>query len=99
MVETLGFNTKSRLQPGMQPHREETQMIQRIRRVRDGAFIEVQWTVEDRRALTSAYQYSRYYRKAGVEMPQEVCAEDVQVWKEFRNKRLKPQLEKTREIR
>jgi len=98
VVDTVGFNTKSWLQPGMQPHTEETHMIQRIRRLREGAFIEVQWKIEDRLALTSAYTYSRIYRKAGADMREEICSDDIEVWKEFRDKRLKPQQEKAREV-
>lgn len=99
VVDTVGFNTKSWLQPGMQPHTEETHMIQRIRTVKDGAFIEMQWKIEDRLALTSAYTYSRYYRKAGTEMREEICSDDIEVWKDFRDKRLKPQMEKAHEVR
>jgi hypothetical protein len=41
VVDTIGFNDKSWLQPGMEPHSEEAHLIQRIRQIGDGAFIEI----------------------------------------------------------
>ncbi len=97
VVDTTGFNDKSWLFPGREPHTEEAHMVQQIRRVGDGSLIEVNWRVEDRQALTSAYTYSRYYKKVGDEMGEEVCSDDLQIWKDFRNKRLLPALERSRE--
>jgi hypothetical protein len=99
VVDTIGFNDKSWLQPGMEPHSEEAHLIQRIRQVGDGAYIEITTVVEDRQALTSAYTYSRYYKKTGEFMAENVCAEDPQIWKDFRRKALQPHLERSREVR
>ena len=55
--------------------------------------------MEDRQTLTSAYTWSRYYRKVGEFMPEDVCNDDIQMWKDWRNKSLQPQLERAREIR
>ena len=65
VVDSIGFSGKSWVQSSMEPHTEETHMIERIRHITDeiGAFIEIVSTVEDRHALTSAYTYTRYYRK------------------------------------
>jgi hypothetical protein len=98
VVDTIGFNDKSWLQSTMEPHTEETHVIQRIRRVGNGAFIEVHYTVEDRKALTSAYAYSRYYKRIGDYMPEEVCNDDVQMFREFRDQALKAQLARARRI-
>jgi hypothetical protein len=98
VVDTIGFNDKSWLHSTMEPHTEETHVIQRIRRVRGGAFIEVHYTVEDRKALTSAYTYTRYYKRIGDHMPEDVCNDDVQIFREFRDQALKAQLERARRI-
>ena len=98
-VDTKGFNGESWLVSSMAPHTEEAHMTQRIRRVKDGAYIEILYTVEDRAALTSAYQYSRYYRKTANAMAENICAEDAATWKEFRNKALRPLVEKAKEVR
>lgn len=101
MIDTIGLNDKSWLENSMMPHTEETHVIKRIRRVEGskGAFIEFQWTVEDRQALTSAYTYTRYYSKTEPSMPEYICNEDLQEYKDRKNRALKPLLERSREVR
>ncbi len=92
-VDTVGFNDKSWLFGGMEPHTEEAHLMERARRVANGAFLELNITVEDRHALTSPYTYNRYYKKQpeSAEMPEDVCAEDPVTWKQYRNEALKKQ--------
>ncbi|HYR91998.1 MAG TPA: hypothetical protein VE422_48580 [Terriglobia bacterium] len=99
LVDTIGFNDKSWLQPTMEPHTEEARLIQRIRQVGNGDFIEIHYTVEDRKALTSAYSYSRYYKKVGESMRENVCNDDIQIWRDFKSEHLKPIIERSREVR
>ena len=105
LVDTVGFNDKSWLFGGMEPHTEEAHMIERMRQVKGpgGApvFLEINITVEDRQALTSAYRYNRYYKKQpdGAEMPEEVCNEDPVTWKHYRNEALKKQLDRSHEVK
>jgi hypothetical protein len=101
MVDTVGFNDKSWLFGGMEPHTEEAHLIERVRRVGNGAFMEINITVEDQHALTSAYTYNRYYKKqpATAEMPEDVCNEDPDTWKQFRNEALKKQLDRSRQVK
>jgi len=101
IVDTVGFNDKSWLFGGMQPHTEEAHMIERIRRPGNGAFMEIAITVEDREALTSAYTYNRYYKKQPdmAEMAEDVCNEDPVTWKQFRNEALKKQLDRSRQVK
>ncbi len=98
VVDTIGFNDKSWLHPTMEPHTEEARFVQRFRQVRGGEFIEAHYTVEDRHALTSAYTYSRYYKRVGDQMPEDVCNDDVQIFREFRDQALKAQLQRARRI-
>ena len=99
VVDTIGFNDKSWLSPFMEPHTEEAHLIQRIRRVRDGKFIEIVNTLEDRHALTSAITYSRYYKRIGESLEEDVCHQDPHIWREFRMQHLKPLLDRSREVR
>ena len=99
VVDTIGFNDKSWLQPTMEPHTEEARLVQRIRRVGNGSHLEVTYTVEDRKALTSAYSYSRYFRRVADEMPEDVCNDDIQMFRDFRNDALKAQFERAREVK
>jgi hypothetical protein len=99
VVDSIGFSDKSWLMSGMEPHTEETHMIQHIRSVADGAFIEVVAVVEDRHALTSAYTYTRYYKKQKDEITENICGDEIQIWKDFRNKALKPQYDRAHEVK
>jgi hypothetical protein len=46
VVDTIGFNSKSWLQPTMEPHTEEVHLMQRIRRVgKNNDLIEIKYTV------------------------------------------------------
>jgi hypothetical protein len=94
-VDTVGFNDKSWLFGGMQPHTEEAHLMERIRQVGNGAFMEINITVDDRLALSSPYTYNRYYKlqPASAEMPEDVCNEDPETWKQYRNEALKRQLD------
>jgi hypothetical protein len=83
----------------MVPHTEEAHLIQRFQQVGNGSFIEITFTVEDRHTLTSAYTYSRYYKKVREDMEEQVCNDDLQIWRDWRNKALKPQLDRAREVR
>jgi len=99
VVDTIGFNDKSWLQVAMEPHTEEAHMIQRIRQVGDGRLLEIQYAVEDRKALTSAYTYTRYYRKIGESLPENVCNQGLQEWREWRGKALQRLIERARIVR
>lgn len=100
-VDTIGFNDKSWLFGGMQPHTEEAHLIQRMRIVANGAFLQITNTIEDRHALTSPYTYSRYYKRqpSGTEMAESVCNEDPITWKQFRDEALKKQAERARQAK
>lgn len=98
VVHTVGFNDKSWLHSTMEPHTEETRAIQRIRQVRDGAFLEIHYLVEDRKALTAAYSYTRYFKKVGESMPETVCNDDLQIWRDYRSDALDRQLERARAV-
>ncbi len=101
VVDSIGFNDKSWLHPNMQPHTEETHMIERFHQVPSsgGSTLEMAVTVEDRQALTSAYTFTRYYRKSGDSMPENICNDDIEIWKDFRNRALKRQAERAKEVR
>lgn len=101
VVDTIGFNDKSWLSADMAPHTEETHLIERIRQIQHNGttYMEIVGTVEDRHALTSAYSYSRYYRKQNREMPVAICADEIQMWKDWRNAELEQIYRRAREVK
>jgi len=94
-IDTVGFNDKSWLFGGMEPHTEEAHLTERARMVANGSIMEINIKVEDRHALTSPYSYNRYYKRQleTAEMPEDVCNEDPETWKQFRDEALKRQLD------
>jgi hypothetical protein len=101
VVDTIGFNDKSWLSADMAPHTEETHLIERMRQIEHNGstYIEIVGKVEDRHALTSAYTYSRYYKKQTREMPVAICADEIQMWKDWRNAELKQINDGAREVK
>jgi len=101
VVDTVGFNDKSWLFGGMEPHTEEAHLIERMNLAGNRAFLHINITVEDRHALTSAYSYNRYYKKqpAGTEMVEDVCNEDPDTWKAYRDAALKKAMERSHVVK
>ena len=86
VVDTIGLNDKSWLMSGMQPHTEELHVVERIREVAPG-LLEFVTTVDDPKALTAPYTYSRYYRKTTGEWRAPSCNDDpeeMRLWNDFR---------------
>jgi hypothetical protein len=83
IVDTIGFNDKSWLMSDREPHSEALEVVERMRLVADGAYLEIQTTVEDPKALVTDYTFTRYYKKleVGVQTDESVCNEDIEVWK------------------
>ncbi|MES1256143.1 MAG: hypothetical protein ABUS56_11075 [Acidobacteriota bacterium] len=90
VVDTVGFNSKSWLTSSMQPHTEELHVVERYRMAAK-ELMELQITVEDRQALSSPYTYTRYFKRVGDEVPENVCNADEgeqELWSGFRQKAL-----------
>ena len=100
VADTIGFNDKSWLMSAMEPHTEETHMIERIRSVLGGKYIEIVTVVEDRHALTSAYTYTRYYKKQdSIEPPENICADDLSEWRAWHDAALKKQIDASKVVK
>ena len=83
IVDSICFNDKSWLMSDREPHSEALKVVERMRLVADGAYLEIQTTVEDPKALVTDYTFTRYYKKleVGVQTDESVCNEDIEVWK------------------
>jgi len=70
VIDTIGFNDKSWLSSDREPHTEELHVIERLRPVeyQNTTYIELRVFVDDRKALTSPYTYTRVIRKAPANM-------------------------------
>jgi hypothetical protein len=86
VVDTIGLNDKSWLMSGMEPHTEELHVVERIREAAPG-LLEFVTTVDDPKALTAPYTYSRYYRKTDGEWEESICngdPDEARLWNDFR---------------
>lgn len=101
IVDTVGFNDKSWLFGGMEPHTEEAHLIERMHLVGDGTILNINFTVEDRHALTTAYTYNRFYKRQpdGAEMAEFACNDDAETWHQFRNEALKKLIDKSHVVK
>ena len=85
IVDTIGFNDKSWLFSDREPHTEALHIVERIRLVANGQYLEIHTTVQDPNALTEPYQYSRYSKRVTTEIPENVCNEDTTAWRRLRD--------------
>jgi hypothetical protein len=81
VIDTVGLTDKSWLMDDREPHTDALEMIERMRMVLGGTYLEIQTTVEDPKALTSPYMYTRLFKKSNSEMRENVCNENTAPWK------------------
>lgn len=76
VVDTIGFNTRTWLNDAGAPHSEALHLIERIRPIAGGEFLEYKMTAEDPMALAKPYTYTRYYEKLNAEIADDVCRDE-----------------------
>lgn len=91
VIDTVGFNDKSWLMSGMQPHTEQLHVVERVRMAAPG-LIEIHSVVNDWQTLTSPYTFTLYFKRTGNEFVEHICGSDPgdqRMWSEWREKALK----------
>jgi hypothetical protein len=73
VVDTVDFNTRTWLNDQGAPHSEALHLVERIRPIRGGKFLEYKMTAEDPMALAKPYTYTRYFEKLNTEIADDVC--------------------------
>jgi hypothetical protein len=81
VVDTTGFNDKSWLSGDRVRHSEELHVVERMRLVANDTYLEDKWTVDDPKALKSAYSFTRYVKKqpADSKIEENLCYESPQM--------------------
>ena len=74
VIETIGFNTNTWLNDMGAQHSGQLRVVERIRPIEDGNYLEYAVTAEDPVVLQNSYTYTRYYEKIDGEMSEDVCA-------------------------
>lgn len=77
VVDTIGLNTKTRVDSYQTPHTEQLHVTERYRIVDNGEALEVTATVEDPGAFTTPWTALQHYRRnTDAPLAEEICAEN-----------------------
>jgi hypothetical protein len=73
VIDTVGFNDKTWLNDAGAPHSDALHLMERIRPVLEGKYLEYKVTAEDPKNLIRPATYTRYYEKLKTEIQENVC--------------------------
>ncbi len=73
VIDTAGFNDRTWLNERGAPHSEALHLVERIRPILRGAYLEYRVNAEDPQALVTPYAYTRYYERLKTEIVEDVC--------------------------
>ena len=76
VVDTIGFNDKTWLNEEGAQHSDALHLVERIRPVLGGQYLEYKVTAEDPKTLTKPYNYTRYYKKLDTEVMDDPCQDE-----------------------
>ncbi|HTR38752.1 MAG TPA: hypothetical protein VMH80_22755 [Bryobacteraceae bacterium] len=76
VVDTIGFNDKTWLNEEGAQHSDALHLVERIRPVLSGEYLEYKVTAEDPKILAKPYTYTRYYKKLDSEIMDDVCQDE-----------------------
>ena len=76
VVDTVGFNDRTWLNDVGAQHSDALHLVERIRPVLDGKYLEYKVTAEDPKTLAKPYTYTRYYEKLKTEIQDDVCEDE-----------------------
>lgn len=75
VIDAVDFNDRTWLNDSGAQHSESLHTVERIRRIRDGQFLEYRMTAEDPQVLAKPYTYVKYFRKIDRELEDDNCIE------------------------
>ena len=73
VVDTIGFNDLTWLNDAGAPHSEALHLVERIRPVQGGRFLEYRVTADDPKTLAKPYTYTRYFQRTTAELKEDFC--------------------------
>ncbi len=78
VIDTIGQNNKTVLDPYRTPHTEKLHVVERWRKVENGQAMEATFTVEDPETFFAPWSGRRLYRRVLQEPMEDICAENNQ---------------------
>ena len=76
VVDTAGFNDRTWLNEEGAQHSDALHLVERIRLVLGGQYLEHKMTAEDPKALAKPYTYTRYFKKLDTEVMDDPCQDE-----------------------
>jgi len=76
VIDSRNFNSRTWLNDKGAQHSESLHLVERIRPIMGGKYLEYKMTAEDPEALAKPYTYTRYFEKVNAEIQENVCRED-----------------------
>jgi hypothetical protein len=76
VIDTIGFNDRTWLNEEGAQHTDALHLVERIRPVLGGHYIEYKITADDPKALSKPYNYTRYYKKLDTEVLDDPCQDE-----------------------
>jgi hypothetical protein len=76
VVDTVGFNDRTWLNDQGAQHSDALHLVERIRPVLSGKYLELKMTADDPKALARPYTYTRYYEKVKSEIKEDICEDE-----------------------
>jgi len=73
VVDTVGFNDRTWLNEEGAQHSDALHLVERIRPMQGGQYLEYKMTAEDPKTLAKPYTYTRYYKKLDSEVVDDPC--------------------------
>jgi hypothetical protein len=73
VIDTIGFNDRTWLNSEGAQHSDALHLVERIRPVLAGRYLEYKMTAEDPKALAKPYSYTRYFKKLDTEIVDDPC--------------------------
>lgn len=76
IVDTTGFNDQTWLNARGAQHSDALHLVERIRPVLGGQYLEYKVMAEDPKTLAKPYNYTRYYKKVDSEVADDPCRDE-----------------------
>ena len=73
VIDTVGFNDRTWLNEEGAQHSDALHLVERIRPLQNGQYLEYKMTAEDPKALAKPYTYTRYFKKLDSEIVDDPC--------------------------
>lgn len=73
VIDTVGFNDRTWLNDAGAPHSDALHLVERIRPILGGRYLEYRVTADDPSILAKPFTYTRYFEKLHTDIMEDVC--------------------------